>query len=130
MPFQLAQPPNHYRIVNNAVIDACGIAFGADCTTHRWPALPSLGLPPDAFQNGDYAFFDAENNAGRILGNYAAILMLLWPILGGLCRNFKRYWVQLAQELHATLQELCLLQNLLYRPVHRRGDPLSHFIER
>ena len=27
-----------------------------------------LGFPPDAFQNGDYAFFDAENNAGLIVG--------------------------------------------------------------
>ena len=51
-----------------------------------------LGFPPDAFQNGDYAFFDAENNAGLIVGNYAAI-MLVWPNSWGLCRNYALGWV-------------------------------------
>ena len=26
-----------------------------------------LGFPPDAFQNGDYAFFDAEKSAAKFL---------------------------------------------------------------
>ena len=51
-----------------------------------------MGFPPDAFQNGDYAFFDAENNAGLIVGDYAAI-MLVWPNSWGLCRNYALGWV-------------------------------------
>ena len=49
-----------------------------------------LGFPPDAFQNGDYAFFGAEKNAAkflgimptlcswcRILGDYADIMLVV-----------------------------------------------------
>jgi hypothetical protein len=48
-----------------------------------------LGFPPDAFQNGDYAFFDAENNAGLIVGDYAAIMLVALDSRG-LCRNYAR----------------------------------------
>ena len=47
----------------------------------------NLGFPPDAFRNVDYAFYDAENYAGRIGRDYAGI-MLMGPVFGdyaGVC---------------------------------------------